>query len=208
MSGSMSRDDLVADLKASLHDAANVFTAAADADYDRLFSVAARDLGRYRPLLLPGAIALTPDVLAYAAPADLIYFGHETWSTGRLPQPWERAYPGPVPRVSVVGAPGARQLIFSPAPSALLLAVLGATFGFIYHAAHGIGTNAVDTTVSAADRGALILRAQAEAMREMAIRNTGKPITRIDSGFFGTPRNGTPSHLFTMLMDEFKGALA
>jgi len=208
MSGSMSLADLVADLKVSLHDAANVFTAASDADFSRLLAVSAQDFGRHRPLLLSGSVTLIAGTASYDAPTDLAAFSRETWSVGRTPQPWEATYPGALPRVSVIGKPGARKLAFSPAPTDLQLTVLGSAFGFIYLAIHVIDSDATKTTVPPEDRGLLILRAQAEAMREMAMRNTGKPVTRVESGFSGIPRNGTPSHLFTVLMDEFKGALA
>lgn len=206
MSGTMSRADLVADFKTSLHDAAGVFAATDDAELSRLLDVAALDFGNIRSLLQSGSLTLSADVASYSAPAGLVAYGWETWSAGKLPQPWEATYPGALPRVTLIGTPAARALLFTPAPTAMHLAVLGSAFTFMYFAVHSINASAASTTVAAADRGLLILRAQAEAMREMAMRNVGKPINRVDSGLSGTPRNGTPSHLFTMLMEEFKAA--
>lgn len=208
MPGTMSRADLVADLKASLHDAADVFTADADADFSRMLDVSALDLGRYRPQILNGSIALTAGTDLYDAPAGMVSFSRELWSPGRVPAPWEAGYPGPLPRISMVGTPGARKLLFSPAPTAAHIAALGAVFAFVYLAAHAIDDDAADTTIPPELRHALLLRAQAEAMREMAMRNTGKSQVRVDGGGSGTPRNGTPAALFSVLMEEFKAALA
>ena len=45
------------------------------------------------------------------------------------------------------------------------------------------------------------------AMKEMAMRNIGKPATMRD-GISGQTRNGTPSYLFETLMKEFENAAA
>ena len=76
---------------------------------------------------------------------------------------------------------------------------------FYYFGVHAIGSAAVDTTVSAPDRALLLLRAQAEAMRELAMRNVVKP-QQMRDGYTSMPRNGTPAALFESLLAEFKGA--
>ena len=205
MPGTMSRADLVADLKASLHDAAGVFTAAADADFERLLGLAALDFGGKRPLLKSATLTLVADTAAYSAPADLAELHSERWSAGRLPQPWDAAWPGRPPRQSVVGAAGARQIVFTPAPGAAHLAALGSSFAYEYRAGHSIGAAAADTTIAAADRGLLLLRAQAEAMREVAVRNSAKPVSLRD-GISGQTRNGTPSYLYETMLREFREA--
>lgn len=205
MPGTMSSADLVADLKASLHDAANVFTAANDADFVRMLAVAANGMGGKRPLLKSGSLTLVSGTASYAAPGDLIAFSRESWSPGAMPQPWEATYCGPLPRIGVIGPPAARFITFSPAPTAAQIAVLGSAFGYVYQAAHAIDAAAANTTIAAADRGLLLLRAQAEAVREMALRNLSKPMT-LREGAGGTPRNGTPSYLFETLLREFQEA--
>lgn len=205
MPGTMSRTDLVADLKDSLHDAASVFTAAADADFVRHLNKAALDFKRVRPLTKDGQITLEAGVATYTAPAGMTDFVLETWSDA-CPKQWEAAYPGLLPRALLIGPAGARKLHLSPAPSAMHLAAMGATYKFIYTAAHSIGEQASDTTIDAGDRGLLLLRAQAEALRELAIRNVGKPVQMRD-GYTGTPRNGTPAALYQTLMQEFEGAI-
>jgi hypothetical protein len=201
----MSKADLVADLKASLHDAASVFTAAADADFDRLLSVAGKDMGHRRPLLKSGTLTLVADTAAYSAPSDLVTLLAERWSVGRMPQPWEATWCGPLPRQSVIGPGTARQILFTPAPSAAQLAVLGSSFVYDYRAEHIIDAVAGSTTIAADDRGLLLLRAQAEAMREIALRNSAKPVALRD-GLSGAPKNGAASYLYEALLNEYREA--
>ena len=52
-------------------------------------------------------------------------------------------------------------------------------------------------------RSLLLLRAQAEACRELALRNVSKPVTMRDA-VGSQPRNGTPSALYQMLLTEFE----
>ena len=201
---SMARASLVADLKASLQDAASVFTAASDADFVRHLDRAALDLGRRRPRTLLGEVTLVAEQAAYAAPGDMLAFKVDTWGQHGI-QPWEDHYPGRLPQVRLVELAAAKVLAFSPAPTAAQIGILGASYGFYYLAAHAIGDAAADTTVADGDRGVLLLRAQAEACRELAMRGMTKPVALRD-GHSGTPRNSTPSALWQALMDEFEAA--
>lgn len=85
------------------------------------------------------------------------------------------------------------------------LSVWGATFRFWYFAQHVLSEAPGLTTINPSDRGLLLLRAQAEAMRELAMRNVIKPQAMRD-GYSSTPRNGTPAALFETLLAEFKEA--
>ncbi|MFH2082087.1 MAG: hypothetical protein ABIK08_11450 [Pseudomonadota bacterium] len=201
----MSQTDLVADLKASLQDAADVFTAAADADFIRHLDMAAGDLGRFRPRTLVGTLTLTADVDLYAAPADIASFKSHLWgiSPRAAQKPWEKGYPGRLPNVSVSEVGGVQAISLNPPPTAFQIGVLGSEFRYYYFARHLVGATAADTTVRSADRGLLLLRAQAEAMKEMAMRNIKKPVAMRD-GLASAPRNGTPSALYQALMDEFE----
>lgn len=206
MAGTMSQVDLVADHKASLQDAANVFTAAADADFIRHLVIAALAFGRKRPRTLLGTLTLVADQDSYALPADFVSFKSDLWGIGaRKYQPWETNYPGRLPDVSVSGDVGAQTIYLSPAPTAFQIGVLGSAYKFYYYAAHSISATAASTTIQPADRGLLLLRAQAEAMKEMAMRNIMKPAMLRD-GLSNGPRNGTPSALFDILMQLFEGA--
>lgn len=196
MPGTMSRADLRADLKASLHDAGDVL--ADPADLDRCLDVAAEDLGRVCPRTLAATLTLSADVGEYAAPADLLGFKASSWADGCRSQPWEKSHPGRLPRVTV----DAGLLRFSPLPSAHQIAVLGSTFRYFYFAGYAVADTAGATTVPAGSRGLLLLRAQAEACRELALRNVAKPVTMRD-GISNAPRNGTPSFLHETFMREF-----
>ena len=58
MSGTMSQADLVADLKASVHDVADVFKAEADADWLRFLDASLPDMQWKRPRTKLGSVAL------------------------------------------------------------------------------------------------------------------------------------------------------
>lgn len=210
MPGTMSEADLVSDLKASLQDAASVFTGAGDSDLKRHLAAAALAFHCKRPRTLVGTLTLVADQAQYAAPADLAAIKSSLWGITPKPraQPWEKAWPGRLPDVRLVetaSSPITRKLELLPPPSAHQIAVLGAEFKFWYYGKHAIDADAAKTSVMPADRGLLILRAQAEAMRELAIRGSKKPVALRD-GYSGTPRNATPSYLFETLMKEFEGA--
>lgn len=202
MSGTLAQADLVYDLKASLHDAVSVFAAAGDEDFERMLDAAALDMGRVRPRTLLGTLTLVADQDNYAAPADFLSYKSALWGIGRI-QPWEKHYPGRLPDVRQAVNGSTRELHLLPAPTANQITVLGSAFRFYYFAGHVIGAAAADTTILAGDRGLLILRAQAEAMKEMAVRNSGKPVSMRD-GISNMSRNGTPSYLYERLMADFE----
>ncbi|MBZ0104651.1 MAG: hypothetical protein K8H84_03380 [Sulfuricella denitrificans] len=205
MSGTMSQADLVADLKSSLHDSASVFTAETDGDFKRMLDASALDLTRFRPRTLLGTLLLQADQAEYAAPDDFVMYKSSLWGIAPIaaPKPWERNYPGRLPDAFETEVGGARMISLSVPPTAAQIATLGNQFLFYYFAAHAVDADAAKTTVKAADRSLLLLRAQAEAMRELAMRNIGKPVS-VRDGMSGQPRNGTPSHLYTALMEEYE----
>lgn len=204
----MAQADVVADLKRSLHDSATVFTAADDADFVRFLALALLDMAWKRPLTGVGQVVLVAGQARYPLTTypDFANYKTHMWGTGAcLPKPWEPGYPGALPRVASVQEAGGPCLAFDPAPSAAHLAVLGSTFKFWYAARHVLAADAAQTTVAPQDRGLLLLRAQAEAMREMALRNLGKPVQMRD-GLSGAPRNSTPAALYETLLHEFMEA--
>lgn len=206
MSGTMSQADLVADLKASLRDAAGIFTAAGDADFIRHLNAAALALNCGKPRVSTALLTLIADQAAYDLPAGFGELGYDTWGQRRK-QPWETGYSGRLPRLMVADVSGVKKLILDPAPSQANIDDAGASFTYFYHQAHLIATDAANTTVPAIQRALLILRAQVEALRELAMRNITKPVQMID-GHGNQPRNGTPSALYEALLREFEGATA
>lgn len=207
MPGSMSRADLKVDLTASLHDAAEVFVGADD--MDRLLNAAALDFNRHRPRTLMGTLTVEVDRMDYPAPADLYLFKSSLWGIAPVQRakPWERTYSGPNPDVRCVEGPNGLELHLTPAPTQKQLTMLGSEFRFYYFANHKIGDTVVETTLRPGDRGLLLLRAQAEAMREMTMRNISKPVQMRD-GLHSAPRNMTPAALHVELMKEWEFKVA
>lgn len=205
MPGSMSAADVVSDLKSSLGDAAKAFAAGADADFLRLLAVALVGMQAKRPRTLLGTLTLVVDEPSVAVTQpDFVQYKTNVWGT-RPPQPWSPCYPGPVPRVQAVNSGTGWALAFDPAPSYKHIAVYGSSFKFWYFGAHALSDTAELTTVQAADRPLLLLRAQAEAMRELSMRNINKPVALRD-GYSGTPRNSTPAALYEALLQEWERA--
>lgn len=208
MAGTMSLVDLVADLKRSLHDSAAVFNAAADADFVRFLNQALPDMGWKRARTQLGQITLTAGEANYSLVeySDFYNYKMHLWDKGAaFPQAWEPGYPGALPRVSAYKDGAGSWLAFTPAPSAAHIAVRGSAFKFYYFGKHVIGADAADTTVNDVDRGLLLLRAQAEAMLEMNLRNIAKPV-QLRDGLSGTPRNSTPRALYDALLAAFMEA--
>lgn len=221
----MGMASLVADLKASLFDSAQVFSVAGDDDaqFKRFLAQALPDLQVKRPVTRLGTVTLVAGEASYLVPdADFAALKVDLWrDPGKLPRPWEAGYPGALPHVSAVREDaqpvtdwdeyyaewpyGRWRLHFDPAPTALHLACLGTSCKYWYFAVHRIDAAAAQTSVSPQDRGLLLLRAQAEAMLALSLRNAGKPV-QLRDGMSGTPRNSTPAALAQQLMDLFWGA--
>lgn len=198
MPGSMARADLVADLKASLMDAAALFRDEADdAAFHRHLAAAALAFGPHRATQAVGSITLEAGRDTYAAPADLWRFVSAIWGTTRS-QPWERAWPGRLPTVRVVGG----DMLLLPAPTQHQISALGAAYRFFYSARPVVADDAAATTLDPADRALLIQRAQVEAMRELAMRDSVRPST-VRDGFSGQPKTGTPGWIAQSLLDDF-----
>lgn len=207
MADSMSLEGLVATLKASLQDAASVFGAAGDADFERHIQQAALAMDQHRPYKSYGELTLVAGTGAYALPTGFGRLLRTTWGQARL-QPWETGFSGRLPRLSVAYVGGVKKLVLDPAPTQAHIDDAGVTLPYWYTLSHVIGaTDGSQTTVPDIDRGLLILRAQAEAMKEMAFRNIQKPAQVLD-GYSNAPRNGTPAALANDLLNQFCEAAA
>ncbi len=207
MSLPMAFATLVSDLKATLHDSAAVFRAEGDADFKRFLLAALPDMQAKRPITRLGEISLFVEQARYAVTyPDFAGLKVPLWSdAGKLPQPWEPAYPGPIPRLAALWDGAAWWLEFETAPNWRHLACLGDKCRFWYFGSHVLSEDGETTTIAPADRGLLLLRAQAEAMRELAVRNAGKPV-QLRDGFTGWSRNSTPAALHKDLLDAFWSA--
>lgn len=204
MSGTMSQADLVADLQSSLMDCKSMFTAANSADFIRQLNAAADDLSRIVPEYNRGSIDLVADQDLYAAPADLKSVDRLVWGQKeRSLNPWDPCYVRPrlLPKLSTVTQAGVLMLELTPAPGTLLIQRLGAAMPFTYLRLFTIDPVAANTTVPALRRSLLLLRAQAEAMKELANRGVAKPV-QLRDGMTQGPKNGTPAALYDQFMRE------
>lgn len=201
----MTLDGLKTELAASLRDAVNKL----DQDsthLDRYLRAAAADFGRVRPRVLETSITLQSDVATYAMPAEARRFHSATWTDAWLAvEPWERPARIRVPRAVVREASGGgRELVLTPPPKLAFICTVEAAQTVRYYADHVIGATDADTTIMDEDRDLVLTRAQAEAMKELAIRGSGKPVNIRNASLGAAVSNMTPSALYRALMDIFE----
>lgn len=205
MSGSMALSDLIEDLGGILMGAGDKFDAEGLA-YARHLQIAALDLGRFRRRTLAASLTLIADQEAYAAPALFVQYKITTWGDKQRTQrqPWDANYPGSPPRVSVSEtAQNTLQLHLWPVPTAGQIADLGTSFPFFYYAGHVLRETPTQTTVRAADRHLLLVRATAAALQELAHRGSTQPV-RLGDGFGSMAKNGTPAALASEALALFE----
>lgn len=202
----MSQADLVEDLKGSLLDSADMFIGIlngdADADFKRHLDNAAKDLPRFAPEYARADLTLVADQDLYDAPEDLRDLQKLGWGEKQRSLPaWDPYFPGKLPVMLATWVAGVRKLRLAPAPSQRQITLLGATAPFTYVQTFQIGVNAEDTTVPDYRRNLLLLRAQAEAMKELTVRGIAKPV-QLRDGVTQGPRNMSPSVFYGVLMEE------
>lgn len=200
-------NELLPGYVASLNDAASTFKGTEDdaqADFRRHLLRAADALSREkRTLTAVGELQVSAGVAMYDAPANLLLPKLQAWSQLHV-QPWD-APNEPMPVVLLIDTPEGKKLRLQPAPSPNQIRCFGSTFRFYYLVAHAITEDAATSTLTEGARHLLYLRAQAEAMRELAFRGYAKPVTlRAGSGVGASPaRNMTPAALHQALLDEY-----
>lgn len=201
----MGRASLIVDLKAAMGDAVDKFTGADDADFQRLLDVAAANLARYRRRTLLGTITLEAERPDYPAPADLLQIKLPLWGRRERSRRkmWDLDWPGALPRLQLVDTADGREVHLVPAPTAMQISSLGSTYQYYYYATHRISDDAAQTTVQPVDRDLLLLRAAAEAMRELAVRGVVNPI-QLHRGLGSMPASGTPQALYGQLLAAFE----
>ena len=84
------------------------------------------------------------------------------------------------------------------------LLVLGNACEIEYHADHVLTEN--ECSLDAEELDLLLLRAQAEAMRELSMKNATTAY-QLREGISATPKNGTPAYLYQELLAEFERRL-
>lgn len=202
----MTKSEFIQRLKASLHDAASVFDAPADADFERHLSQALLCFSSplHRPLRKRGTVTLVAGTQEYDPPDD---FASLAWveygaKSRREFKPWERQYMNPPFQLHVLRGETGRKLRAVQEVTESMISTHGAECAFFYNAVHVLTDS--ESTVPSADEGLLLLRAQAEAMKEMSVRNILKPVT-IQTGIAGALSNGTPGGLCEMMMRYYEG---
>lgn len=188
----------------SLQDALTIFGAdagAQDPHLDRHLDAAVTDFGRVAPLLVSTTLSLVADVANYVAPADAVRF-HSTElvaDQNELP-PWDSSRLQIVPEPFITSIAGARCWQFRPTPTNAMLAKLGSSsYPYTYFARHVLSEVDGATTIILEHQSLLVMRAQVESMREMAIRNAHKPIA-VRDGMYSQTKNGTPAALADQFM--------
>lgn len=191
-------------LEASLLDAANLFgadTLARKPALDQHLATALAEFNRVAPRLVSTTLTLVAKLGNYAAPADAIRFHSSEvvddqnelspWNEYRIPQV-------PVPIITHVG--GVRAWQFRPTPSEFMIQRIGREYPYTYYARHVLDeTTAANTTLTLEQQPLLIMRAQVESLRAIALRNAHKPVAMRDATYSQT-KNGTPAALAEQTM--------
>jgi hypothetical protein len=204
--------ELLPDYRASLNDAALVFGQDNSDDQKknltRHLTIAARKLAiGKRPRTRQATLSLVADQSSYGpVPEDLLLTKVSTWGITNRPQ-WHLPA-GPLPILTLVDddGTGSRAIVLTPAPTSEQICAFGSSYPFYYFAEHAITSDAATSTLQEKDRGLVILGGQVEAMREMAMRSIGKPVTLRDANGGGVARNMTPAALYEKLLAEFNEA--
>lgn len=174
----------------------------------RFLTLAAQDFDRRRPLAIVADLTLVADQSSYPAPTGLKSIESTDWGNAERNQydRWDGRYPGPAPQLRLRRTTtGDRQIWLNPPPSADQIGRLGSLFTFTYKAGHSLSETAADTTIEPEDRSLLLLRAQIEMLKELSMRNIGKPVT-VRDGISGVSRNSTPPALYRLLLEEYENS--
>lgn len=201
MTDALTLSALAESLTTTLGDARNRH---ADADAPtRHIRVAVADLHRVRPHMCAQLVTLSAGQERYLLNDNAVAFHSASWVARWLGiAPWDRA--GVVmPSAVIRHSEHSRALELLPAPTSPFLAMVGRLHTLHYYAQHTVGEQPEQTSVAREDRALVILRAQAEAMKEIALANSGKPGT-FKGGDASMPRNSTPAAVYRELMAEFE----
>jgi len=195
------RASLVSRLQASLINSADSFR---PEDLQRHVDVGFAELCRFRHRTVYAGLDLQANVPQYPCPSTLSRVLACDWgrqSKAEL-QPWDDRWPGQLPQISVgYDESDNRVLLLQPAPTGRQLALLGSRCPYRYAAPHLMSDS--HSSLTDEDAQLLILRAQAEAMRELAMHHASKPY-QLRDGMSATPRNGMPGYLYSVLLEEFE----
>ena len=168
-------------------------------------AVAAEDMGRFHALSLYASLTLESDKHDYLCPTDLLWPSRSMWGDKERHErkPWDSNWPGRRPRLQVVEMSGTRVLFLDPAPTAAQIADLGATYNYMYRAAHIIDSDADKTTIQPGQRNLLLIRALSQSLTVLANMGVGIPV-QLGDGVGSMAKNGTPAALAKQALDLFE----
>lgn len=199
----MKRSELLTLFKNSMNNSNRLFKSDGSS-YERHFEIALSDLNLWRPLVIYDALNVAAGQSCYPCPEDLnkpisCFYGRGHKARGN---PWDDDYVGQLPEIRVVfNKNRQRSLQLTPPPTDRQIRILGASCSYTYASDHFLSEEGSSLTSN--EENLLVLRAQAEAMREAAINNVTEPQT-LREGLTTTPKNGTPAYLYSELLSEFQ----
>ena len=187
-------------LTSSMLDSKRMFK---DEDYPRLLRTALAALNTVRPLHKVEVLELEAWQALYPCPEDLNSVFACWWGRSYKAHTaiWADDYPGRLPEWRVLPGAQGRLLQAQPAPSARQIQILGNRCELEYCADHVLTDT--DCTLDSELLDLLHLRAQAEAMRDLAMRNATTSY-QLREGIGSVPKNGTPAYLYQELLAEFE----
>ena len=195
-------------LASSLLDARSLFgedgSAAQGAALDHHLRAAAADFNRVRPRVEAFELTLIADQADYPAPAGSLRFHlAEMVEANAAIEPYDSRRQAQVPLPVLIRSSSGRSWRFRPVPTQRLIHALGCRYRYTAIVAHVLADDAGDTTFADADLPLLVMRAQVESLRALAIRNAHKPFTTRDPSY-GQTRNSTPAALAQMTLDAWE----
>ncbi len=187
-------------LTSSMLDSKRMFK---DEDYPRLLRTALAALNAVHPLHKVEVLKLEAWQALYPCPEDLNSVFACWWGRSYKAHTaiWADDYPGRLPEWRVLPGAQGRLLQAQPAPSARQIQILGNRCELEYCADHVLTDTACTLDSELLDL--LHLRAQAEAMRDLAMRNATTSY-QLREGIGSVPKNGTPAYLYQELLAEFE----
>lgn len=195
-------DDILLSYKSSLLDSASVFT---NEHLARHLKTAIFEYSKRKPLIKNGSIDLIPNIKTYSAPNDLFEIFETLWAKNEklTKNPWDFNYPRNLPRLNAFQRNNGYELVLNRAVTESEIQMFGKAFEFSYKAFHILGNDLNQTTITENAIPIILLRAQAEAAREMAMRNIHKPVS-LNTPVGGVPSNGTAMGIYQALIIEFE----
>lgn len=195
-------------LASSLLDARSLFgedgSAAQSAALDHHLRAAAADFNRVRPRIEAFELTLIAEQADYPAPAGALRFHlADMVDANAAFEPYDSRRQALVPLPVLIRTSTGRCWRFRPVPTQRLISALGCRYRYTAIVAHVLADDASDTTFADADLPLLVMRAQVESLRALAIRNAHKPFTTRDPSY-GQTRNSTPAALAQMTLDAWE----